>query len=104
MKSQDSPFVSNSQFACSYKAIPRTRLYPAQSAAVTIAIDHTDTIAFLFGAAAQAKKAGLHSNSINATLSFSTENEGVQSCSQWSWEKNFHWDEMMQRWAPMVHT
>lgn len=70
IKSQDSPFASDSQFACSYRGLPGTWLYPAQSAAVTIAIDQTDATAFLFGAAAQARKAGLHSNSINATLSF----------------------------------
>lgn len=53
------------------------------------------------GAAVQARKAGLHSNSINARSA--TEEEGLQSHSQWSWE------ELPLRWdgaalGPTVHT
>lgn len=63
----------------------------------------TDTTALHLGAAGQARKAGLHSNSINATPRLSTEEEGVQSHSQWSWEElPLRWDEA--ELDPTVHT
>lgn len=69
----------------------------------TTATDCRLAAAFLSGAAAQARNTALHSNSISATLSFSTEKHRVQSCTQWSWERNRHWDEVTAL-SPTVHT